>query len=200
MLNERDFNQERWLFVTGSSSLISGVAQRYAGSLFDLALEAKSVAQVEKDLGRIEAMISESEELRRLINSPVFSTEDQLHAIAAVADKAGITGLVGNFLRVVAGNRRLFVLPGIIKAFYLIAAEHRGEVAADVTSARELTQAQQNELKATLKGVAGKDVTINVTVDPSILGGLIVKLGSRQIDTSLRTKLSSLKLALKEVG
>ncbi|KAB0536993.1 F0F1 ATP synthase subunit delta [Pseudochrobactrum algeriensis] len=186
--------------MTGSSSLISGVAQRYAGSLFDLALESKSVAQVEKDLGRIEAMIGESEELRRLIHSPVFSAEDQLHAIAAVADKAGITGLVGNFLRVVAGNRRLFVLPDMIKAFYLIAAESRGEVAADVTSARELTQAQQNELKATLKSVAGKDVTINVTVDPSILGGLIVKLGSRQIDTSLRTKLSSLKLALKEVG
>lgn len=186
--------------MTGSSSLISGVAQRYAGSLFDLALEAKSVAQVEKDLGHIEAMISESDDLRRLIHSPVFSTEDQLLAISAVADKAGIKGLVGNFLRVVAGNRRLFVLPGIIKAFYLIAAENRGEVAADVTSARELTQAQENELKATLKSVAGKDVTINVTVDPSILGGLIVKLGSRQIDTSLRTKLSSLKLALKEVG
>lgn len=200
MRSKQDFNQERWLFVTGSSSLISGVAQRYAGSLFDLALEAKSVAQVEKDLGRIEAMISESEDLRRLISSPVFSTEDQLQAIAAVADKAAITGLVGNFLRVVAGNRRLFTLPGIIKAFYLIAAEHRGEVAADVTSATELTQAQQNELKATLKSVAGKDVTINVTVDPSLLGGLIVKLGSRQIDTSLRTKLSSLKLALKEVG
>lgn len=186
--------------MTGSSSLISGVAQRYAGSLFDLALEAKSVAQVEKDLGHIEAMISESDDLRRLIHSPVFSTEDQLLAISAVADKAGIKGLVGNFLRVVAGNRRLFVLPGIIKAFYLIAAENRGEVAADVTSAHELTQAQENELKATLKSVAGKDVTINVTVDPSLLGGLIVKLGSRQIDTSLRTKLSSLKLALKEVG
>ncbi|HWD12481.1 F0F1 ATP synthase subunit delta [Pseudochrobactrum sp. sp1633] len=186
--------------MTGSSSLISGVAQRYAGSLFDLALESKSVAQVEKDLGRIEAMILESDDLRRLISSPVFSTEDQLQAISAVAAKAGITGLVGNFLRVVAGNRRLFVLPGMIKAFYLIAAESRGEVAADVTSARELTQAQQTELKATLKSVAGKDVTINVTVDPSILGGLIVKLGSRQIDTSLRTKLSSLKLALKEVG
>jgi len=186
--------------VTGSSSLISGVAQRYAGSLFDLASETDSAAQVEKDLGRIEAMISESDDLRRLISSPVFSTEEQVHAISAIADKAGITGLVANFLAVVAGNRRLFVLPGIIKAFYLIAAESRGEVSAEVTSATELTQAQQNELKATLKGVAGKDVTINVTVDPSILGGLIVKLGSRQIDSSLRTKLSSLKLALKEVG
>ncbi len=177
-----------------TSSLISGVAQRYAGSLFELALDAKSVAAVEKDLDRFEALLSGSEDLKRLISSPVFSSEDQLHAIGALADKAGIKGLVGNFLRVVARNRRLFA------AFRKIAAEHRGEVSADVISAHELSAAQQNELKATLKGVAGKDVTINVTVDPSILGGLIVKMGSRQIDTSLRTKLSSLKLALKEVG
>nr|WP_210348107.1 F0F1 ATP synthase subunit delta [Brucella pituitosa] len=188
------------MFVAETSSLISGVAQRYAGSLFELALDAKSVAAVEKDLGRFEALLSGSEDLKRLISSPVFNAEDQLHAIGAIADKAGIKGLVGNFLRVVASNRRLFALPGIIAAFREIAAEHRGEISADVISAHELTSAQQNELKATLKSVAGKDVTINVTVDPSILGGLVVKMGSRQIDTSLRTKLSSLKLALKEVG
>ncbi|GAA0608251.1 F0F1 ATP synthase subunit delta [Paenochrobactrum glaciei] len=186
--------------MTETSSLISGVAQRYAGSLFDLALDTNSVAAVEKDLGRFEALLEGSEDLRRLINSPVFTSEDQLRAISNVADKAGIKGLVGNLLRVVARNRRLFVMPGIIAAFRNIAAEHRGEVSADVVSAYELTTAQQNELKATLKSVAGKDVAINVTVDPSILGGLIVKMGSRQIDTSLRTKLSSLKLALKEVG
>ncbi|KXF76480.1 ATP synthase F0F1 subunit delta [Paramesorhizobium deserti] len=186
--------------MTETSSLISGAARRYAGSLFDLALEANSVVQVEKDLGRFEALLNGSDELKRLVSSPVFSTEDQVKAISAIADKAGIKGLTGNFLRVVAGNRRLFVLPGMIQAFRQIAAQHRGEVSADVVSAHELTAAQQNELKATLKGVAGKDVTINVTVDPSILGGLIVKMGSRQIDTSLRTKLSSLKLALKEVG
>lgn len=183
-----------------TSSLISGVAQRYAGSLFELALDANSVAAVEGDLGRFEALLGESDDLKRLISSPVFSAEDQLHAVGAIADKAGISGLVGNFLRVVAKNRRLFALPGIIAAFRKIAAEHRGEVSADVVSAHDLTVAQQNELKAALKSVAGKDVTINVTVDPSILGGLIVKMGSRQIDTSLRTKLSSLKLALKEVG
>jgi F-type H+-transporting ATPase subunit delta len=186
--------------VTETSSLISGVAQRYAGSLFDLALDTNFVAAVEKDLGRFEALLEGSEDLRRLINSPVFTSEDQLRAISDVADKADIKGLVGNFLRVVARNRRLFVMPGIIAAFRNIAAAHRGEISADVVSAYELTTAQQNELKATLKSVAGKDVAINVTVDPSILGGLIVKMGSRQIDTSLRTKLSSLKLALKEVG
>lgn len=183
-----------------TSSLISGVAQRYAGSLFDLALEANSVAQVEKDLGRFEALIDGSPELKRLIVSPVFSSGDQVKAISAILTKAKIGGLVNNFLRLVAQNRRLFSVPAMIQSFRQIATAHRGEVAADVTSAHALTAAQQTELKATLKSVAGKDVTINVTIDPSILGGLIVKLGSRQIDTSLRTKLSSLKLALKEVG
>ncbi|MEI9423909.1 F0F1 ATP synthase subunit delta [Mesorhizobium sp. Cs1299R1N1] len=183
-----------------SSSPISGVAERYAGSLFELASQSNSVAKVEADLNGFEAMLAGSADLTRLINSPVFSSEDQAKAIAAIADKAGITGLTGNFLRVVAKNRRLFAVPGMIKAFRQIAAEHRGEAAAEVTSAHELTTAQQTELKAALKSVAGKDVAISVTVDPSLLGGLVVKMGSRQIDTSLKTKLNSLKLALKEVG
>lgn len=183
-----------------SGSLISGVAERYAGSLFDLARESKSVERVEQDLAQVERLLAGSDDLRRLIASPVFSADDQYRAISAVADKAGIKGLVGNFLRVVAKNRRLFAIPGMIRAFRRIAAEQRGEVSADVASAHALTAAQQNELKAALREVAGKDVTINVTVDPSLLGGLVVKMGSRQIDTSLRTKLNSLKLALKEVG
>jgi F-type H+-transporting ATPase subunit delta len=186
--------------VAQSSSPISAVAERYAGSLFDLALQENSVAKVEADLNGFEAMLNGSADLGRLINSPVFSSEEQAKAIAAIADKAGITGLVGNFLRVVARNRRLFAVPGMIKAFRQIAAEHRGEASAEVTSAHDLTVAQQTELKATLKSIAGKDVTIAITVDPSLLGGLVVKMGSRQIDTSLKTKLNSLKLALKEVG
>jgi F-type H+-transporting ATPase subunit delta len=186
--------------VAQSSSPISAVAERYAGSLFDLALQAKSVAKVEADLDSFEKMLGNSADLERLIKSPVFSSEDQAKAIAAVADKAGIKGLAGNFLRVVAANRRLFAVPGMIRAFRKIAAEHRGETSADVTSAHALTPAQQTELKAALKSVAGKDVAITVTVDPSLLGGLVVKMGSRQIDTSLKTKLNSLKLALKEVG
>jgi F-type H+-transporting ATPase subunit delta len=186
--------------VAQSGSLISGVAERYAGSLFELALESKSVENVEKDLARVEELLAGSPDLQRLIGSPVFSADDQYRAIGAVADKAGITGLVGNFLRVVAKNRRLFAVPGMIRAFRRIAAEQRGEVSAEVTSAHALTAAQQNELKATLREVAGKDVAIALTVDPSLLGGLIVKMGSRQIDTSLKTKLNSLKLALKEVG
>ncbi len=186
--------------VADTSQLISGVAERYASSLFELAREAGSVEQVGADLDRIQALLDESEDLRRLIGSPVFAADEQQRAIAAVSDRAGIAGLVANFLRVVAGNRRLFALPGMIRAFREIAAGHRGEITAEVTSAHALSEAQETELKSALKGVTGKDVAIAVTVDPSILGGLIVKVGSRQIDTSLRTKLSTLKLALKEVG
>ena len=183
-----------------SSSSISGVAERYAGSLFDLAAEANASAEVEARPRPLRGAANSSDDLVRLIRSPVFSAEDQSKAIGAVLDKAGIAGLAGNFLRVVAKNRRLFAVPAMIKAFRSIAAEARGEIAAEVTSAHALTPAQEAELKAALKSVAGKDVAIAVTVDPSLLGGLVVKVGSRQIDTSLRTKLNSLKLALKEVG
>ncbi|KAB2955410.1 MAG: F0F1 ATP synthase subunit delta [Rhizobiaceae bacterium] len=183
-----------------STSPISGVAERYAGSLFDLAAQSNAVAAVEGDLTRFETLLDRSEDLQRLVKSPVFSADDQFKAIAAIADKAGIAGLTGNFLRVVARNRRLFAIPGMIKAFRRIAAEQRGEVSAEVTSAHALSPAQMTELKAALKGVAGKDVSLSVTVDPSLLGGLVVRIGSRQIDTSLKTKLNSLKLALKEVG
>ncbi len=183
-----------------SSSPISGIADRYAGSLFDLALQSGEVEKVEADLTAVERMLAESEDLKRLIMSPVFSAEEQFNSVTAIADRAGIAGLAGNFLRVVAKNRRLFAVPAMIKAFREIAADQRGEVSAEVTTAHPLSGEQETELKAALKGVTGKDVTVSVTVDPSLLGGLIVKIGSRQIDTSLKTKLNSLKLALKEVG
>lgn len=183
-----------------SSQTVSSVAERYASSLFDLALENGSVAEVASALDRFQALLDQSEDLQRLIKSPVFSADDQLRALTAVIEKAGVSGLAANFLKVAASNRRLFAVPGMIRAFREIYARHRGETTADVTTAHPLTPDQENELKAALKSVTGKDVAIKVTVDPSLLGGLIVKVGSRQIDTSLRTKLSSLKLALKEVG
>ena len=186
--------------MADTSQLISGVAERYASSLFEVALETGSIDAVGADLERFQSMMDESDDLRRLVLSPVFSADEQVRAVSAVADKAGIRGAVGNFLKVVASNRRLFALPGMIRAFRQIAAAHRGEVAAEVTSAHALTPAQEQELKSALKGVTGKDVVIALKVDPTLLGGLIVKVGSRQIDTSLRTKLSTLKLALKEVG
>ncbi len=186
--------------MADTSQPISGVAERYASSLFDLALEAGKVDAVAASLDGFQAMIDESADLKRLVLSPVFSAEDQTKALVAISEKAGLDAIVGNFLKVVASNRRLFALPGMIKAYRQIAAAHKGEVTADVTTAHALSAEQENELKAALKGVTGKDVALAVTIDPSILGGLIVKIGSRQIDTSLRTKLSTLKLALKEVG
>ena len=186
--------------VADSSQSVSGVAERYASSLFALALEEGAIPGVATALDNFQGMIDDSTDLQRLIKSPVFSAEEQLKAVDAILAKAGISGLAANFIKVTASNRRLFAVPGMIKAFREIHARHRGEVSADVTTAHALTAAQETELKAALKGVTGKDVTINAAVDPTILGGLIVKLGSRQIDTSLRTKLSTLKLSLKEVG
>jgi F-type H+-transporting ATPase subunit delta len=180
--------------------VISGVAERYASSLFELALEGGAIDAVAADLNRFQAMIDESGDLKRLVLSPVFTAEDQVKAISAIGEKAGFNALVLNFLKVVASNRRLFAVPGMVAAYRQIAARHKGEITADVTSAHALSAEQETELKAALKGVTGKEVSISVTVDPSLLGGLIVKVGSRQIDTSLRTKLSTLKLALKEVG
>ncbi|EJF91486.1 F0F1 ATP synthase subunit delta [Bartonella tamiae] len=191
--------------MSNTSSHISVVAKRYAGALFDLAHEAKCVDDVEKELSSCLSLIESNSDLKRFIFSPVFSTKEQVNAVSALCEKFGLKGkgaaaLVRNFLKVVAANRRLFDLPGIFDAFYQLAALSRGEISAEVTSARALTAAQEKELKATLKNVAGKDVRLNMIVDSKILGGLIIRLGSRQIDTSLATKLSSLKLALKEVG
>ncbi|MEC9343179.1 MAG: F0F1 ATP synthase subunit delta [Pseudomonadota bacterium] len=183
-----------------TASNVSVIAQRYASSLFDLALESKALESVEKELAGFDALLQGSEDLMRLVRSPVFSADEQLKAVDAVLSKAGIDGLGGNLIRVMARNRRLFAVPSVLGAFRKLLADHRGQEAAEVTVAHALTAAQKAALAKTLNGVVGKDVSINATVDPSILGGMIVKIGSRQIDTSLRTKLSSLKLALKEVG
>ena len=186
--------------MADSTSLVSGVAERYANAFFELALEQKSLAEVEKDLDRFSALIAESTDLARLVRSPVFSAEEQTRAIAAVLDKAGIGGLVANLLKVTAGNRRLFAVADIVTAFKRLAARNRGEVSAEVTSAEPLSDRHVAALKDALKASLGKDVTLQTRVDPALIGGLIVKVGSRMVDGSLRTKLNSLKLAMKEVG
>jgi F-type H+-transporting ATPase subunit delta len=186
--------------VADSTSLVSGVAERYANAFFELALEQKSLADVETDLDRFSALIAESTDLARLVRSPVFSAEEQTRAVAAVLQKAGIGGLVANLLKVTAGNRRLFAVPDIITAFKRLAARHRGEVSAEVTSAEPLSDKHVAALKDALKASLGKDATLQARVDPALIGGLVVKVGSRMVDGSLRTKLNSLKLAMKEVG
>lgn len=188
-----------------TSSPMSLATRRYAGSLFELASEAGCIEAVEEKLGAVSRLLDESDDFRRFVTSPVFSAKEQLEAIDVLVKetdpgKADASALVGNFLRVVASNRRLFILPDIIEAFHNLAVTARGDVFADVVSAHALDADQQTELKAVLANAVGKDVTLRMDVDPAILGGLIVRVGSRQIDTSLRTKLSSLKLVLKEVG
>ncbi len=186
--------------MTDQSSSVSGVAGRYASALFDLAQETASLEAVESDLKAFRDMLKDSDDLRRLVVSPVFSAAEQEGAIGAVADKAEITGLVGNFVRLLARNRRLFVLPGATTGFMNMLADHRGEITAEVTSARPLSDEHLAELKTSLKASLGKDPAIDVVVDPSILGGLIVKVGSKMIDTSLKTKLNSVTTRLKEAS
>ncbi|MDD7909760.1 MULTISPECIES: F0F1 ATP synthase subunit delta [Pseudovibrio] len=186
--------------MTDNVSLISGVALRYASALLDLAEEQNAIAEVEAALDRFEALIKESSDLERLIKSPVFSADAQLKALTDILEKAGISGLTANFVKLVAKNRRLFAIPGMISAFRSLLAAKRGEVTAEVTSATELSADHTAALKEALNASTGKDVNVVVKVDPSIIGGLIVKIGSRMIDTSLRTKLNSLKFAMKEVG
>ena len=184
--------------MAGESGIVSGMAGRYATALFELALESKAVDQVQSDLKAFDAMVASSPELTRLVRSPVFAAEDQAKALAAILDKAGIKGTAANFLKVVAANRRLFAVREIIRGFNALVAKHKGEVTAQVTVAEQLNDARMNDIRDALKQVTGKDVQVDVTVDPSIIGGLKVKLGSRMVDASLRTKLNSIKFAMKE--
>ena len=186
--------------MAGKTSQGSGVAERYANALFELASDANEIPAVERGLDAFAGLIAESDDLKRLVRSPVYSAADQERAVAALLDKAGIGGLVANAIKVTAANRRLFIVPGLIAAFKKRAAEARGEVAAEVTSAEPLSDNHVAELKAALKASLGKDVSLATAVDPSLIGGLIVRVGSRMIDSSLRTKLNSLKLVMKEVG
>jgi len=186
--------------VADRTAQSSGVAERYANALFELASDQKSVPAVEADLDRFAGLLTESPDLLRLVRSPVFSSDEQLRAISTILEKDQIGGLVANLVKVAAANRRLFVVPAMIAAFKRMSARARGEVSAEVTSAAPLTEGQSSELKAVLTASLGKNVTLVAHVDPALIGGLIVKVGSRMIDGSLRTKLNSLKLAMKEVG
>ena len=179
---------------------VSGVSGRYATALFELAREEKAVDAVAADLDRFEAMLNESADLKRLVRSPVFAADAQLKALTAVLDKAGISGVSANFLKVLTENRRLFAVADVIGAFRALVARFKGEATADVTVAEALSDKNLDALTAALKSVTGKDVTLKVKVDPAIIGGLVVKLGSRMVDSSLRTKLNSIKHAMKEAG
>jgi len=186
--------------VAGEEPIVSGMAGRYAAALFELAQESNAIDGVTGDLARFEGLIAESTDLQRLVRSPVFSSDDQTKAITAILDRAQIGGIAGNFVKLVARNRRLFAVRDIIAGYRKLVAKARGETVADVTAAQPLDDTNLNVLKEALKAATGKDVAVNVKVDPSLIGGLIVKIGSRMIDASLKTKLQSIKIAMKEVG
>jgi F-type H+-transporting ATPase subunit delta len=186
--------------VAAENPSVSGVSGRYATALFELARDENSIDAVKADLDKFDALLNESSDLKRLVRSPVFAAETQSKALTAVLDKAGIAGTSAKFLKVLTANRRLFAVSDVIRAFNALVAKSRGEANADVTVAEPLSDKNLDALKSALKTVSGKDVTLNVKVDPSIIGGLVVKLGSRMVDSSLRTKLNSIKNAMKEAG
>ena len=185
--------------MAGKDPTISGMAGRYAGALFELALENKATDAVKADLEQFDAMIGGSADLTRLVRSPVFGVGEQLKAVSAILDKAGIKGLAANFLRVITTNRRLFAVRDMIRAYRALVARHKGEVTAEVTVAEALNDKNLDALKSALKTVTGgKDIDLDVKIEPAIIGGLVVKLGSRMVDSSLRTKLNAIKFAMKE--
>ena len=186
--------------MSETASISTGIAQRYASAVFELAKEAKTVKNIEADLDALHAAISESDDFRNLITSPVYSREEQGTAITALAKKMALSDTMANTLALMASKRRLFVVPALVKTLREIIAEDKGEVTAEVTSAKALTKAQSDKLAKSLKATTGKTVTLQATVDESLIGGLIVKVGSKMIDTSIRSKLNSLQNAMKEVG
>jgi len=195
---ERD--QEDLVLVSAEHIGATGVAGRYATALFDLAETGNVLDRVAKDLAHIAAMIEASDDLARLIRSPVISRDDQGAAMAGVLEKAKMDALTRNFVGIVARNRRLFALPAMIAAFQALLAGRRGEATAEVTSAQPLTKKQLDAIGGALKKAVGSDIAVDAKVDPGILGGLMVKIGSRMVDSSLRTKLQHLHFAMKGIG
>lgn len=186
--------------MSATLSVLTGIARPYAAALFDLASEAKAVEATEKDLDAISGLIASSDDFARFLKSPTISADAKRDALEAILQKAQTSTLVANTLRLVAKNGRLFALPAIIAAYKALAAEARNEIAADVVSATALTGAQEQELVRVLKDKLGKDISLNTSVDESLIGGLVVKVGSKMIDTSLKTKLSAMKIAMKGIS
>ncbi|MEL6563472.1 MAG: F0F1 ATP synthase subunit delta [Pseudomonadota bacterium] len=182
------------------ASISTGIAARYATAVYDLAKDDKAVGTLEGDIDTLSAAIAESSDLNALIHSPIYSREEQAAAITAIAQKAGLSTLMTNTLALMADKRRLFVVPQLLQSLRAIIADDKGELTAEVTSAKALTKAQSDKLAKTLKARMGKDVSITASVDESLIGGLIVKVGSKMIDTSIRSRLASLQNAMKEVG
>ena len=179
---------------------VSGLAERYAAALFDIADERRMLDEVASDLRQLRTMLAASADLARLVRSPLLARGEQGKAVAALAERAGFSPLVRDFIAVVARNRRLFALPAVIEAYLTKLAERRGEISAEVTVAQPLSEMQLARLGEQLRSSIGRTVSVVANVDPGLIGGMIVKVGSRMIDGSLRSKLQRLQLAMKGIG
>lgn len=186
--------------MAAQNSVVAHIAHPYATALYDLAQEQGQLGPVEADLIAINGLITQSPDFSRFLRSPVIPGDEKATAMDAILARANVGPIVANFVKVVARNGRLFALPEVIASFRRLAAEARGEVSAEVTSAAPLNRLQVADLAETLKARIGKTVTLQEHVDPSLIGGLIVKVGSQMIDSSLKTKLTAMKIAMKEVG
>lgn len=186
--------------MSGQDTIVSGVAGRYATALFELAEQQSAIDTVFSDLAGVSGLIDESDDLGRLVKNPMFTADDQTKAMMAILDKGSVSDLTKKFIGLIIKNRRLFALPDVIKAYSALVDSHKGVMRGEVVSAHPLSDAQIAEIQKSLNAALGKDVELTTKVDPELLGGLVVKVGSRMVDTSLRTKLQSLKVAMKEAG
>jgi F-type H+-transporting ATPase subunit delta len=186
--------------VSEPASISAGIAERYANALYELAREDQGLDALDADVDALDAALNESSDLRTLVHSPLYSREQQQDAIVAVARAMELSQVTANTLALMAGKRRLFVLPYLVRALREMIADAKGLVTAEVTSAAPLTEAQSQRLADTLKDKVGKDVRVRATVDEALIGGLVVKVGSRMIDTSVAARLAALQNAMKEVG
>lgn len=186
--------------VANSVSMSQSIAGRYAQAVFDIVREEGGLDDLARQTDDLGAALTDSADLRSLISSPLYTRDDQARAIGALAQKMGFSTVLANTLQLMARNRRLFVLPQLVRQLQARIAEERGEVTAEVTSAVALTDDQQMRLRDTLARKSGKKVKLNTRVDDTLIGGMIVKLGSQMIDSSVRSKLASLQNAMKEVG
>lgn len=186
--------------MASEATSVAGLAERYAAALFELADERKALDAVASDLTGLRRLIDESADLRRMIRSPVLQRDEQARAIGAIAERADLNQLTRNFVGLLARNRRLFALPDMIQAYLQILAERRGEVTAQVIAAQDLSETQRRAVDDRLRKAVGRKVVVDFRVDPSLLGGLVVKVGSRMVDASLKSKLARLALAMKGAG
>ncbi len=186
--------------MASESTSVSGLAERYGAALFELADERHALDAAAEDLRELRAMLQESGDLSRLLRSPVLSREEQAQAIGAIAERAGLSALTRDFLAVVARNRRLFAVPAMIEAYLAKLAARRGEITAEVTVAQPLSEARTSALTEQLRRTVGARVAVDIRVDPALLGGMTVKVGSRMVDASLKSRLLRLRLAMKGIG